>query len=231
VSAPTGGWLWGTVREVERHGPGVILRLDAPGRTPHLPGQHYVIRLTAEDGYTASRSYSVVSSPSQELLEFYIQRLNDGEVSGYLAEVVEPGDELELRGPIGGWFVWGGDVAALAIGGGSGVAPLVSMLRHARHLDRTDLLTLAVAARTLDELPYADEFADAGAMIALSRARYAGRIARRLDAADLVPLLGNARVHYVCGSAAFAETLSTALVAVGVPPEAVRVERFGPSGG
>src|ERR687884_532104 len=158
LGAPTGGWCVGVVREVRHPSPdAVLLRLEVTGRTEHLPGQHYVFRLTAEDGYSASRSYSVASSPADPLLEFYVERLDDGEVSTYLADVVEPGDTLELRGPIGGWFVWDGERPALLVGGGTGVVPLVSMLRTARELGRTDLLRTAVSTRTLAGLPYADE--------------------------------------------------------------------------
>ena len=106
-AAPTGAWRRATVRSVEHPSPrAVVLRLEVPDRIDHLPGQHYVIRLTADDGYVAQRSYSLASPPSDPLLEFYIERLDDGEVSTFLADVVEVGDELDVRGPIGGWFVW-----------------------------------------------------------------------------------------------------------------------------
>ena len=167
------------MREVEHPSPhAVVLRLEVPDRVDHWPGQHYVIKLSADDGYTAQRSYSVASDPADPLLEFYVERLDDGEVSGFLADVVEPGDELEIRGPIGGWFVWTAGGPVLGIGGGSGVVPIVSVLRHAQRIGRTDLTRFAVAARTHDELPYADEFAAAGATIALSR-RGPARPARR----------------------------------------------------
>ncbi len=154
TSAPTGGWCTAVVREVRHPNPdAVLLRLEVSGRTDHLPGQHYVFRLTAEDGYSASRSYSVASSPADPLLEFYVERLDDGEVSMYLADEVEPGDELELRGPIGGWFVWDGSRPAVGVAGGTGLVPLVAMLRHARDLGRPDLLSVVVSARTRGELP------------------------------------------------------------------------------
>jgi ferredoxin-NADP reductase len=229
--APSGGWCTGVVREVRHPVPdAVLLRLEVRGRTQHLPGQHYVFRLTADDGYTASRSYSVASSPADPMLEFYVERLDDGEVSTYLADVVEPGDELELRGPIGGWFVWEGDAAALGVAGGTGVVPLVSMLRHARDLGREDLLRLLVSARTLTELPYRDELA--GHSLVLTREAYDGRPAGRVTPEDLRPLLGDgSSTAYVCGSAGFAETASGLLVGLGMPATAVRVERFGPTGG
>ncbi|WP_338178731.1 FAD-binding oxidoreductase [Jatrophihabitans sp.] len=210
---------------------GVRIRVELPGRINHLPGQHYVIRLTAEDGYTAQRSYSVASAPSDPLLEFFIDRLPDGEVSGFLADIVEVGDELELRGPIGGWFVWNGTAPALGIGGGSGVVPLVSMLRHAAGTAAADLLRVAVSARSLDELPYADELAAAGAVIALSRTQSpTGRPAGRLAAAEIASLVRPDQTCLVCGSAGFAEAVTGLLLDAGTPTTAIRVERFGPSG-
>src|SRR3954454_8192494 len=134
TDAPTGAWRSAIVRDVQHpSGMAVVLRLDVPNRIDHLPGQHYVVRLRADDGYTAQRSYSVVSAPHEPGIELFVERLEGGEVSGFLAEVVMAGDELEVRGPIGGWFVWRGHSPALGVGGGSGVVPLVSMLRHAAH--------------------------------------------------------------------------------------------------
>jgi ferredoxin-NADP reductase len=209
---------------------GVQLRLDVTDRIDHMPGQHYVVRLTAPDGYTAQRSYSIASAPSDELVELSVERFEDGEVSGYLADVAEPGDEFELRGPIGGWFVWDGERPALLVGGGYGVVPLVSMLRTARDLGRTDLLRIAVAARTWAELPYADELAEAGALVALSREARGIRPAARLGGDELVPLWEPGQTAYVCGSASFAESMSQLLLGLGFAPGDVRIERFGPSG-
>jgi len=209
----------------------VALRLDLPDRVPHLPGQHYVVRLTAADGYAATRSYSLASAPSDPLLELFVEELDDGEVSPYLAEAVEVGDELEVRGPIGGWFVWDGRSPAVGIGGGTGVVPLVAMLRHARDLHTVDGLRLAVSARTRAELPYADELLEVGAVVALSReAASSGRAAGRLTAAELAPLVVEGGTYFVCGSAAFATGASDLLMELDVTPTAVRVERFGPSG-
>ena len=237
--APSGGWRTAVVREVARPTPqSVILRLAVPDRVDHLPGQHYVIRLTAEDGYRAQRSYSVASPPSDPLVEFWIERLPDGEVSTFLADAVEPGDELQVRGPIGGWFVWDGTTPACGVAGGSGAVPLVAMLRHARDVGRPRLLRLAVSARRRADLPYADELAAAGALVALTRAagddgsadRPASRPPCRLTAAELAPLLAGDPTVYVCGSAGFAEGASDLLMSAGVPAGRVRVERFGPSG-
>jgi ferredoxin-NADP reductase len=209
----------------------VVLRLAVPDRIDHLPGQHYVIRLRADDGYTASRSYSLSSPPSDDLIEMYVERLDDGEVSVYLADVVAPGDELEVRGPIGGWFVWDADSPAVGIAGGTGVVPLVAMLRHANRLGRTDLLKLAVSARTMSELPYADELVAAQTFIALTREdTAAGRVAGRLTTTDVGPVITPDATYFVCGSAGFTETASELLMDLDVPPARVRVERFGPSG-
>ncbi len=232
VRAPAGGMRRATVREViHPNAHAVILRLEVPDRVDHLPGQHYTIRLTAEDGYVAQRSYSLASPASDPLLEFYVERLEDGEVSTFLADVVQPGDELDIRGPIGGWFVWNGDVQALGLGGGSGVVPLMSMLRHAAHVGQESLLRLAVSARTRADLPYADELEAAGALIVLTREdSAAGRPRGRLAASELHPLIPAGATCYVCGSHSFAEAASSLLVAEGVPAQSVRVERFGPSG-
>ncbi len=231
-SAPAGGWRTATVAGVRRPlQRSVQLRLDVHDRVDHLPGQHYVVRLTAQDGYTAQRSYSAASAPGDPLLELFVERLDDGEVSTHLADVVEPGDELEVRGPIGGWFVWDGRTPVLLVAGGSGVVPFVSMLRHARALGRADLLRIAVSARTLARLPYADEVAAAGGLIALTREPHGTRPAGRLTAAELIPMWEPGRTAYVCGSSSFAEAATGLLVGAGLPPSAIRVERFGPSGG
>jgi ferredoxin-NADP reductase len=208
-----------------------MLRLEIADRIDHWAGQHYVVRLTAEDGYTSQRSYSVASAPSDPLVELYVERLEDGELSTYFADVVEPGDELEVRGPIGGWFVWTGDVPALGVGGGSGVVPLVAMLRHAVDIGHTGRLRLAVSSRTRADLPYADELAAAGALIVLTREDAGdGRRAGRITAAELEPLLVDGARCFVCGSASFADAASMLLLDRGVPAERVRVEQFGPSG-
>ena len=231
--APTAGpWRSATVREVAHpHPHGVVLRLEVPDRVDHLPGQHYVVRLTAEDGYTATRSYSLASAPSDPLVELYVEELPDGEVSPYLARAIRPGDQLEVRGPVGGWFVWDATGPALGLGGGSGVVPLVAMLRHAADVGRPELLRLAVAARTLERLPYAEELTAAGALVALSREGGPdGRAAGRLLAAEVAPLLDTAATCFVCGSAPFASGASDLLVGIGVDVGRVRVERFGASG-
>jgi ferredoxin-NADP reductase len=230
-AAPIGGWRTATVTSVTRPFPrAVMLRLDVADRVRHMPGQHYVVRLTAPDGYTAQRSYSVASAPDDDAVELCIERLDEGEVSGYLADVVEPGDVLEVRGPIGGWFVWDGATPALLLGGGFGVVPFVSMLRTAAALGRPDLLRIAVSSRMLADLPYADELVGAGALIALTRAPYGIRTAARLAVEDLIPLWEPGQTAYVCGSASFAQGAGDLLVGMGVPPASIRVEQFGPTG-
>jgi ferredoxin-NADP reductase len=229
--APAGGWRTATVADVSHPIPrSVVLRLDVADRIEHLPGQHYVVRLTADDGYRAQRSYSVASAPADPQVELFVERLDEGEVSTYLADVVAPGDILEVRGPIGGWFVWDATSPALLVGGGSGVVPFLAMLRHARRLGRTDLLRIAVSSRTLVELPYAMELMDAGALVVLTREPYGDRAASRLMAEELRALWEPGTTAYVCGSARFAEGASQLLLDAGVPAADIRVERFGPSG-
>jgi len=231
--APAGGWRRATVREITHPTPqGVLLRLEVDDRVEHMAGQHYVIRLSAPDGYTAQRSYSVASPPSDPLCEFFVEQLDNGEVSTYLAEDAMVGDVLDVRGPIGGWFVWDGTSPAVGIAGGTGVVPLVAMLRHAVALGRGDLLHLVVSARTLAELPYADELIAAGAFIALTReAGPGGRPAGRLNPTEIASYMDPQSTWFVCGSASFAESVSTHLVDdAGVDAGSIRVERFGPSG-
>ncbi|MEJ2869485.1 FAD-binding oxidoreductase [Actinomycetospora sp. OC33-EN08] len=221
-------WRDARVVDVRHHGDiAVILRLEVPDRVVHRPGQHYVLRLRAEDGYTASRSYSTVSAPSDDLVELYVEKVPDGEVSGFLSEVVEPGDQLECRGPIGRWFAWDGRTPALGIGGGSGVAPLVSMLRHAREVGRPELLSLAVSAWTDEHLPYREELEAAGALIARSRQKGGSR----LDAAVIGAIADPGATAFVCGSARFTLAMESYLQAAGQPDASIRVERFGPTGG
>lgn len=153
-------------------------------------------------------------------MELYVERLDDGEVSPYLADDVEVGDKIEVRGPIGGWFVWDATFPGVGIGGGSGVVPLVAMLRHASHVGRTDLLRVVVAARTRAQLPYVDELAEAGAWIALSRQDQELRPAGRLTGGELVPVVTVGAAYYVCGSSGFAEAASVLLMGVGVPTAA-----------
>jgi ferredoxin-NADP reductase len=230
-AAPRGGWRTATVMEVDHPIPrSVRLRLDVHDRMQHMPGQHYIVRLTAPDGYRAQRSYSVASAPADPLVELFVERFENGEVSTFLADVVQPGDQLEVRGPIGGWFVWDGEMPALLLGGGFGVVPLISMIRTAHDLGRIDRLRIAVSSHTFAGLPYAKELVDARALVILTREAHGIRPAARLTAAELVPLWEPGQTSYVCGSPGFAEAASQLLIGIGVPASSVRIERFGPSG-
>jgi ferredoxin-NADP reductase len=194
ADAPAGGWTTGTLVEVQQPTDRLVrLRLRVEDRVDHLPGQHYVVRLRAPDDYTAQRSYSVASDPDDPLLELMVECLPGGEVSGFLHDVAEVGDVFELRGPIGGWFTWRGDVPAVCFAGGSGVVPIVSMVRFARRLGLQDLLRVVVVARTWADLPYADELRDAGAFVALTRENLGERVAAPPYPEELAPLTDGVR--------------------------------------
>jgi ferredoxin-NADP reductase len=208
-------------------------RLALAGPSGHRAGQHYVVRLTAPDGYTASRSYSVASAPDgSPEFELTVERLDDGEVSAFLHDVVEPGDELEVRGPIGGWFVWEGDTPAVLVGGGSGVVPLMAMLRLARRTGHSALVRMVVSARTPADLYYAGELAGPETAVVYTRQvpESSSRPAGRLTAGDLAGMVRPDVTAYVCGSSGFADHASDLLVGLGLPTGQIRVERFGPSG-
>ena len=241
-SALPSRWTEAVVRRVHPLTSRVIgVVLDAPLATP-LAGQHVDVRLTAPDGYQAQRSYSIASAPDADGLELAIERLPDGEVSSFFFDVAQPGDTLEIRGPIGGHFVWrdtdGGPL--LLVGGGSGVAPLMAMVRHRRAHAPGVAALLLYSARTWDEVIFRDELVATAAadpafhfVAAITRAPPArpGDYARRLDAPLLRDALGRwghvPRHTYVCGSNAFVEGVTAALVADGLPPRSIRAERFG----
>jgi ferredoxin-NADP reductase len=207
------------------------MRLAGPAR--HLAGQHYAVRLTAPDGYTATRSYSIASPPDGSAdIEITVERLEDGEVSTYLHDVLVVGDELEVRGPIGGWFVWQGDRPCTLVGGGSGIVPLMAMLRLARRTDCTDLVRLVVSVRSPADLYYADELPGPETTVVYTRDAPPGwpRPPGRLAPGDIGPALLPDATTYICGSAGFADAASNLVVGLGVPPQRVRVERFGPTG-
>jgi ferredoxin-NADP reductase len=208
-------------------------RLRLPEPTPHRAGQHYVVRLTAPDGYTASRSYSIASAPdSSSEFELTVERLDDGEVSTFLHDVVEPGDELEVRGPIGGWFVWDGDAPAVLVGGGSGIVPLMAMLRLARRQEVSHLVRLIASVRTPEDLYYADELPGPETTIAYTRSAPPSfaRAVGRLTGLDIERALLPNATGYVCGSNGFADAATTLLVDQGIPIDNIRVERFGATG-
>jgi ferredoxin-NADP reductase len=227
---------WQTARVVSIHDEtprARTFRLALPEPRPHLAGQHYVLRLTAPDGYTASRSYSVASAPDDTgEIDLTVEKLEGGEVSEFLHDVVRPGDELEVRGPIGLFFVWEGDRPALLVGGGSGVVPLMAMLRQARASGSGDLLRLVVSARSPDDLYYADELPGPEAVVLYTRQAPpgAGRTAGRIAVADIAPLVRGDEDVYVCGSPGFADAATDVIIGAGVPADRIRVERFGPSG-
>ena len=227
-----GGWQAATVTAVHdetARARTFRLRLSEP--EPHRAGQHYVVRLTAPDGYSAQRSYSIASPPDGgDEIDLSVERLDDGEVSGFLHDGVEVGDELEVRGPIGGWFVWE-DGPALLVGGGSGVVPLMAMLRHARATGRSDLLRLVVSVRSADDLYYRGEMTGPEVTVIYSRVAPPGELrpVGRLALADLGEVSADV-TGYVCGSSRFADAASRLVVEAGVPVERVRVERFGPTG-
>jgi ferredoxin-NADP reductase len=191
------------------------------------------VRLTAEDGYQTQRSYSIASAPEDEHLVLTVERLDDGEVSPYLTETVQPGDELELRGPVGGYFVWeeslGGPL--LLIGGGSGVVPLRAMLRYHRAIGSDLPVRLLYSARTQADLIYHQELSGYDTTITLTREHWAGQTGR-VDRTMLEEVAWPATDHplvYVCGPTGFVEAVATALVALGHDPSRVRTERFGPT--
>ncbi len=206
------------------------MTLDEPAE--YLAGQHYVLRLTAPDGYTASRSYSVASAPDgSHEIELTVERLPEGEVSSFLHDEVIVGDELEVRGPIGGWFVWRGDTPALLLGGGSGVVPLMAMLRLAQRQGRPDLVHLIVSTRTPEDLYYAGELAQLSETVLYTRRTPEGcpRPAGRLTAADLPASIGAETTVFVCGSSGFSDAATDILLGAGVGNGRIRVERFGPT--
>jgi ferredoxin-NADP reductase len=216
---------------------------DVPGWPGHRAGQHVDVRLTAEDGYQAERSYSIASAPADRRLELTVERLDDGEVSPYLTDELRPGDKIELRGPVGGYFVWtpeqGGPV--LLVGGGSGIVPLMAMIRERAASGSDAEMRLLFSSRTWDDVIYRDELkrlAGGGLAVVhtLTRAQPEGwnGYARRVDEAmlkDVAPSADERPVSYVCGPTPFVEAVAAALVQLGHDPSRIKTERFGPTGG
>ena len=209
----------------------------------HIAGQHLDVRLTAPDGYEAQRAYSIASAPGEAPIELIIEKLDDGEVSPYFHEVAQAGDSIEVRGPLGGHFVWrpqdGGPL--LLVAGGSGIAPLMAMVRDWRDAGGTEPLMLAYSARTWDELAFAGELQQLQArmpdrfLFVAATTRGApqreGDLSRRLDTAQLQGLMARwgrqPRHVFVCGSNRFVEAATEGLQAAGVPAGAIRTERYG----
>ena len=228
-----GQWQIGTVARVKRETPRVkSFRIELPMWMPHLPGQHYDVRLTAPDGYRAQRSYSIASSPLDEgEVELTIDRLDDGEVSPYFHDVVVEGDRVEVRGPFASYFVWRGESPVLLVGGGSGVVPLMAILRHRRRTMPDLPMRLVYSVRSAGDVIYADELAD-DALLTYTReppegwAGHSGRIDSSLIAGAGI----DSGTAFVCGSNGFVETASRLLLEAGFEPARIRTERFGPSG-
>ncbi len=225
-------WEAATVTAISAETPRAkTFRLALARPSGHRAGQHYVVRLTAPDGYTASRSYSVASAPDgTNEIELTVERLEDGEVSTFLHDEVVPGDVLDVRGPIGGWFVWDADRPAVLVGGGSGLVPLMAMLRLARRQGHSDLVRLVVSVRRPADLLYARELPGPETTVVFTRDAPAGaRPPGRLTRADLAAAILPDADAYVCGSAGFADAVTDLLTDLGVAAARIRVERFGPT--
>ena len=214
---------------------------ECPMWEGHMPGQHVDIRLTAEDGYQAQRSYSIASAPEDDHLILTVERLQDGEVSPYLFDELGPGDELEMRGPIGRYFVWKSDMGGplMMIAGGSGVVPFRAMLRHREAAGGDAPTRLLYSARTLGDVVYRDELngAPGGVEVSLALTREQPEgwegFGRRIDPAILDETAWapeDAPLIYVCGPTGFVEVVANCLVDLGHHPESIRTERFGPTG-
>jgi len=210
--------------------------LSPPEQLHHRAGQHVDVRLTGEDGYQAERSYSIASAPEDENVVLTVERLDDGEVSPYLTDVLRPGDELELRGPIGGYFIWeeslGGPV--FLVGGGSGVVPLRAMLRHHTAVASDVPARVLISARTLADVIYREELDAFDTHVTLTRewpdtwTGHRGRVDRTLLHELAWPAADDPLV-YVCGPTGFVEAVASTLVEMGYAPGKIRTERFGPT--
>jgi ferredoxin-NADP reductase len=238
-------WQLATITAIRDETPRVkSFTLALPDWMPHRAGQHYDLRLTAPDGYQAQRSYSIASEPEHAgAINLTVERLEDGEVSTYLHDVLVVGDLLEVRGPIGGYFVWearlGGPL--LLVGGGSGVVPLMAMLRHRAAAGSDAPARLLYSSRTPEDVIYAAELerlAGDGLEVfhTFTRAQPPGwtGYARRIDArmlSEVAGPLGSGLQSYICGPTLLVEAAANGLVAAGIPPERIRTERFGPTGG
>jgi ferredoxin-NADP reductase len=221
----------------------VTLRLDVPDWPGHRAGQHVDVRLTAEDGYSAQRSYSIASPPGARRVELTVVRLDDGEVSPYLTDQVDVADRMELRGPIGGYFVWEADDdrPVLLVAGGSGVVPLMAMLRHHAALDHRSPMHLLYSARTAPDVLYRNDLRDLSgetrsATVTLTRdPEHEGPERRGRVRPELLAEIGwppGTRPRcYVCGPTPFVESVATALIDLGHDAASVKTERFGPTGG
>jgi ferredoxin-NADP reductase len=236
-------WQLAELVEVVAETPRVkTIVFDVPGWPGHRAGQHVDVRLTAEDGYQAERSYSIASAPDDIRVSLTVQRLEDGEVSPYLTEELRPGDKIELRGPIGGYFVWepsdGGPLVLVA--GGSGIVPLMAMIRTRAAAGDDTKTRLLYSSRSQDDVIYRDELErlsrnGLGVVHTLTDGQPAGwtGYARRVDAemlAEVAPAPAERPRFYACGPTPFVEAVAEALVELGHDPRAIKTERFGPTG-
>ena len=221
------------------------IRFSVSNWPGHLPGQHAEVRLTAEDGYRAERSYSIASPPEVSALELTVDRLDDGEVSPFLTGELQPNDTIQLRGPIGGYFAWSAferRTPLLLVGGGSGVVPLMCMLRHRKLSGSAVPAALLYSSRTREDVIYHGELtalarSDAGFTLRMTLTRdsapgWSGRVGRiDLPAVQaLLEGLGGVADSFVCGPDGFVEVASALLMQAGQPGDAIRTERFGPTG-
>ena len=217
------------------------LRFEVPGWNGHLAGQHVDVRLTADDGYTAQRSYSLSAPDRGSTVEITVQLVPDGEVSPYLVQDMAEGDEVEVRGPLGGWFVWrpAQTEPALLLAGGSGVVPLVAMLRSHQESGSSATMHLIYSARTPEDVYFATELlaksrTDVTVLYTRKAPNDDRRGARRIDLADLrshAPPATARPTCYVCGPTPFVESMTGLLVDSGYEPARIRAERFGATGG
>jgi len=234
-------WLATEVVDAVQETPRVrTLVLEADGWTDHRAGQHVDVRLTAEDGYQAERSYSIASAPGRPLA-ITVEELENGEVSPYLVGEVRPGDRFEIRGPIGGYFVWDGtgEAPVLLVAGGSGVVPLMSMIRQRAAIGSRTPTRLLYSSRSWDDVIYRADLEEPGDGLevfhTLTRSQPPGwtGYSRRIDAELLGEVAWGAvdepRV-FICGSTRFVDTAADGLVAMGYAPESIRTERFGATG-
>jgi len=240
-------WQIAAVKDIRQETANVkSFTLTLPGWMRHRAGQHYDIRLTAEDGYQAQRSYSIASEPEREgEVDITVERISDGEVSAYLHDVLVPGDRIEARGPIGGYFVWEAsmDEPLLLVAGGSGVVPLMSMIRHRAAAGAKNPTSLLYSSRNFGDVIYYDELeklhsSSQGIQVfhALTRSQPADwkGYARRIDQdmlKEVVQPLGRSVQVFICGPTLLVESAANALVEIGVNSNQIRTERFGPTGG
>lgn len=245
MNPPSIAWQIATVKSIQPETEQVkTFTLSLPGWMQHFAGQHYDIRLTASDGYQAQRSYSIASAPERQgEIDLTVERIEGGEVSPYLHDVLIPGDLIEVRGPIGGYFIWDGGLKQplLLIAGGSGIVPLMSMLRHRTALKDPPPARLLYSSRTHDDIIYAQELEklqknDPCLKVyhSLTRSQPAGwkGYSRRIDRKMLAEVIQDLDLPFqvfICGPTLLVETAANELVGLGLPARNIRTERFGPS--